>query len=121
MSDFSEAKISNWMERETLAEYLLPLCVRYDVKWRGHGIIYVDHEQYNVATAEMILADLSSCLGVSKKLVRSRLIEFGWLNDARSSLHVRDATARVIGNLDLSAAEESEWDVPEMDHGNYQN
>lgn len=121
MSDSSEAKIANWMERETLAEYLVPLCVRYDVKWRGHGIIYVDHEQYNVATAQMILADLSSCLGVSKKLVRSRLMELGWLNDARSALPVRDATARVIDKLEFLVEEESEWDLPGMDNGNYQD
>ncbi|HBO4336422.1 hypothetical protein ACQYZX_24205 [Pseudomonas aeruginosa] len=115
MSDSNEAKIANWMEKETLAEHLEPLLERYDVKYRGHGIIYVDHEQYNIVTIQQILADLSSYLGVSKELIRSRLIELGWLIDARRVLPVRDSAARVIDNLESWAADEPEEDDPEMD------
>ena len=77
MSDSSGAEISQWMVKETLAEHLMPLLARYDVKWRGHGVIYVDHEQYNIITAHRILADLSASLGVPIQLVRSRLVDLG--------------------------------------------
>ncbi|MFV3330937.1 hypothetical protein ACNFIA_08400 [Pseudomonas sp. NY15437] len=115
MSDSNEAKIANWMEKETLAEHLEPLLERYDVKYRGHGVIYVDHEQYNIVTIQQILADLSSYLGVSKELIRSRLIELGWLIDVRRVLHVRDGAARVIHNLESCAVDEPGEDDPEMD------
>lgn len=118
MSDSNEAKVANWMEKETLAEHLEPLRERYDVKYRGHGIIYIDHEQYNIVTAQKILADLSSYLGVSKELIRSRLIELGWLIDVRSVLPVRDGAARVIDKLESLAADEPEEDDPEMDEEN---
>ncbi|HBO3966217.1 TPA: hypothetical protein L4T57_004294 [Pseudomonas aeruginosa] len=115
MSDSNEAKVAKWMEKETLAEHLGPLLERYDVKYRGHGIIYVDHEQYNILTIQQILADMSSYLGVSKELIRSRLIDFGWLIDVRRVLPVRDSAARVIDNLESWAADEPEENDPEMD------
>ena len=115
MSDSNEAKVAKWMEKETLAEHLEPLRERYDVKYRGHGVIYVDHEQYNIVTAQRILADLSAYLGVSKELIRSRLIELGWLIDVRSVLPVRDGVARVIDKLESWAADAPEEDDPEMD------
>lgn len=113
MSNPYEVKVAKWMEKETLAEQLEPLCERYDVKYRGHGIIYVDHEQYNILTAQKILADLSACLGVSKELIRCRLIELGWLIDVRSVLPVEDGVACVINKLGAGAADTLEKDGPE--------
>lgn len=110
MSDSSGAEISQWMVKETLAEHLTPLLALYDVKWRGHGVIYVDHEQYNIITAHRILADLSASLGVPIQLVRSRLVDLGWFNDVRSTLPVRDGVARVIEKLASSEADEPEED-----------
>jgi hypothetical protein len=114
MSDLGETKVANWMEKEILAEHLEPLRDRYDVKYRGHGIIYVDHEQYNILTAEKILADLSACLGASKELIRSRLIELGWLIDVRSDLSVGDGFAHVINKLEFWGADAPEEDDPEV-------
>jgi hypothetical protein len=113
MSELNGSEISHWMVEETLAEHLEPLLARYDVKWRGHGVIYVDHEQYNINTAHRILADLSASLGVPIQLVRTRLIELGWLNDVRSTLPVRDGVARVIGKLESWESSEPEEDDPE--------
>jgi hypothetical protein len=113
MSDSNGAEISQWMARETLAEHLAPLLSRYDVKWRGHGVIYVDHEQYNIITAHRILADLSASLGVPIQLVRSRLVDLGWFNDVRSTLPVRDGIARIIDKLPSWEADEPEDDDPE--------
>lgn len=83
MADSSAPKVPNWMEARTLAEHLVPLLEHYDVKWRGHGFVYVNHENYNIVTAHQILADLSTDLGVSVPQVRSRLVALGWLNDVR--------------------------------------
>jgi hypothetical protein len=115
MGDSNGAKVAEWMTAETLAEHLVPLLEHYDVKWRGHGLIYVDHEQYNIVTAQRILADLSACLGVSIELVRSRLIELGWLTDARSTLRVRDYVACVIDKQEPWSTYVPEVDDPEMD------
>jgi hypothetical protein len=113
MSDSNGAEISQWMLKDTLAEHLEPLLARYDVKWRGHGVIYVNHEQYNISTAHRILADLSASLGAPIHLVRSRLVELGWLNDVRSTLPVRDGVARVIDKLASWESIESAEDDPE--------
>lgn len=117
MSDSNGPKGAEWMAAETLAEQLLPLLDRYDIKWRGHGLIYVDHEQYNIATAHRVLADLSSRLGVSHHLVRSRLIELGWFNDARDTLPVRGGDTYVINQLGSCAAIGQRRNDPEMDEG----
>ncbi|VVP43999.1 hypothetical protein PS862_05036 [Pseudomonas fluorescens] len=110
MSDSNGEEISYWMAKETLAEHLAPLLVHYDVKWRGHGVIYVDHEQYNIDTAHRVLADLSASLGVPIPLVRSRLVDLGWFNDVRSILPVRDGVARVIDKLASWEADDPETD-----------
>ena len=55
---------------------------------------------------------MSSYLGVSKELIRSRLIDFGWLIDVRRVLPVRDSAARVIDNLESWAADEPEENAP---------
>ncbi|AZF54418.1 hypothetical protein C4J85_3950 [Pseudomonas sp. R4-34-07] len=83
MADSFVPKVPDWMDARTLAEHLVPLLEYYDVKWRGHGFIYVNHESYNIVTAQQILADLSTDLGVSVHEVHSRLIALGWLNDVR--------------------------------------
>ncbi|MBI6750380.1 hypothetical protein [Pseudomonas syringae] len=113
MSDSSGAEISQWMVKETLAEHLAPLLARYDVKWRGHGVIYVDHEQYNIKTAHCILAELSASLDVPIQLVRSRLVDLGWFNDVRSTLPVHDRVTRMIDKLTSWEADEPEEDDPE--------
>ena len=113
MCDSGGATVGQWMEVETLAEHLTPLLALYDVKWRGHGVIYVDHEQYNIITAHRILADLSASLGVPIQLVRSRLVDLGWFNDVRRTFPVRDGVARVIDKLASWETDEPEEDDPE--------
>lgn len=113
MCDSGGAAVGQWMEVETLAEYLMPLLALYDVKWRGHGVIYVDHEQYNIITAHMILTDLSVSLGVPIQLIRSRLVDLGWFNDVRSTPPVCKGIARIIDKLPSWEADESEEDDPE--------
>lgn len=113
MSDSSGAEISQWMVEEALAAHLAPLLERHDVKWRGHGHIYVDYQHDNIYTAHIILTELSANLGVPVQLIRSRLVELGWLNDVRSTLPVRDGVARVIDTLASWESSESEEDDPE--------
>jgi len=113
MSDLNGSEISHWMVKEKLAEHLEPLLARYDVKWRGHGVIYVDHEQYNISTAHRILADLSASLGVPIHLVRSRLVELGWFNDVRSKLAVRERVVQVVDEIKSWDADENEEDDSE--------
>ncbi|WP_419735653.1 hypothetical protein [Pseudomonas sp. COR18] len=114
MDDLSEAKVAQWMQSETLAEHLIPLLDRYDVKWRGHGVIYVDHEEYNIHTAHMIVTDLSATFGVSAELVRSRLIELQLLRDVRDILPVRDQAARIVARMPSRADDASDEDHCDM-------
>jgi len=99
MSDLTGPETSHWMRKETLAAHLVPLLERYDVKWRGHGVIYVDHEHYNIQTLHQILAVLSVDLGVPTQAIRSRLIELGWLNDVRSVLPAKSRVEHVVDSL----------------------
>ncbi|MNU97765.1 hypothetical protein D3C71_878530 [compost metagenome] len=110
MTDSNGAELSQWMVKETLAEHLAPLLTRYDVKWRGHGVIYVDHEQYNISTAHRVLTDLSASLGVPVQLVRSRLVELGWFNDVRNALPVQDRVVRMVDDMKSWEADEEEED-----------
>lgn len=111
----------DWTAPETLEKQLRPLLKHYDVKDRGHGLIYVDHQQYNIVTAYRILGDLSTSLGVPASLIRNRLIELGWFNDARSTLPVRESVERVVDRLqpwkgcwpdieDFELDEDPDWD-----------
>lgn len=115
MSDSNKDRASNWMERETLAKHLEHLLEKYDVKYRGHGRIYINHEHYNILTAEKIISDLRTILGVSKDLIRSRLIELGWLNDVRLPIRAQDGAALFIEKLESFAADELEENDPETD------
>lgn len=115
MGDSSEAKVVQWMQPETLAEHLIPLLKQYDVKWRGHGVIYVDHEQYNINTAHMIVLDLSVSFGVSTQLVRSRLVELELLKDVRSILPVGDEVARIVDRMPFRMDDASDKDNFELD------
>lgn len=113
MSDSNGAKAAQWMAAETLEEHLEPLLKHYDVKWRGHGRIYVDHEQYNIVPAHRILTDLSARLGVPIQRVHSRLVELGWLIDVRSALpDPNEAVRAAVKERAWAAAHE---DAPEMD------
>jgi len=96
VSDFVGVEIPQWMIKETLWEHLEPLLKKYDVKWRGHGHIYVDHQHGNVSTADTIAAELSMTLSVPAELIRSRLIEFEWLIDVRSISPAQDRLTRVV-------------------------
>lgn len=116
MTDSIETKVMQWMEPETLAEHLIPLLERYDVKNRGHGVIYVDHEQYNIRTAHMIVTELSVSLGVSAQLVRTRLVELGLLNDVRSILPIQNEVARIVDRIPFrtdDASDEEHWELDE--------
>lgn len=113
MNESSGAEISQWMVKETLAEHLTPLLAHYDVKWRGHGVIYVDHQQYNIITAHRILADLSASLGVPIEMVRSRLVDLGWLNDIRRTFPARLGVASIIDKFASWESAQPDEDVPE--------
>lgn len=110
---------SQWMAKETLAEYLAPLLDHYEVKWRGHGVIYVDHQDDNIQIAERILYRLSTTLGVPIGEVRSRLVELGWLNDVRHVTPIRNEVVRVFEDRGLWSTDDPEEDDPETneDHG----
>jgi hypothetical protein len=99
-----------WMEAECLAEHVMALREKHNVKWRRHGLIYVDHQPDNITTVNIILAELSKRLGVPSQLIRSRLIALEWLNDARYT-----STPRVAASLCPSTAAASEVDAFEMD------
>jgi hypothetical protein len=58
-----------WMEAEDLAEHVMALLEKYDVKWRRHGLIYVDHQPGNITTVNIILAELSNRFGVPSQLI----------------------------------------------------
>lgn len=121
MTDSCGTRGVEWMEANALEKALRPLLEHYDVKDRGHGLIYVDHQQYNIVTAHRILGDLSALLGVPAPLIRNRLIELGWFNDARSALSVRESVVRVVDRLqpwtgywsdieDFEVEEGADWD-----------
>lgn len=84
-SDFicGETAGAQWAQERVLARHLKPLLELYDLKWRGHGHVYVDHQEHNVLAASMILADLSIIFGVPSAVIRARLIELEWLRDVR--------------------------------------
>lgn len=75
--------MTSWISAEAMAQRLAPLLERYDVKGRGHGVIYVDHEPHNIVTAQVIVADLSASFDVPQAQVRERLVELGLLKDVR--------------------------------------
>jgi hypothetical protein len=79
----SEAVDFHWAQERVLAHHLKPLLALYDLKWRGHGHVYVDHQEHNVLAASKVLADMSVILGVPSAVIRARLIELGWLRDVR--------------------------------------
>ncbi|MCY1267815.1 hypothetical protein D9M68_101940 [compost metagenome] len=76
---------AQWAQERVLAHHLKPLLELYDLKWRGHGHVYVDHQEHNVLAASMVLADLGAILGVPSAMIRARLIELGWLRDVRDT------------------------------------
>lgn len=119
MGDASEEKVVQlqWMAAETLADHLVPLLKHHDVKCRGHGLIYIDHQHCNISTVHQLLVDLSISLGAPISLVRSRLVELGWLNDVRSSLPIQNNVRRVVERTApwaLDSDEEDEGDDPDM-------
>lgn len=99
MSDLTGPEMPQWTRRETLAAYLVPLLDRHDVKWRGHGIIYVDYQRDNIHTLHQILTALSVEFGVSSQAVRVRLIELGWLRDIRRDRTAKHSVEHVVGSL----------------------
>lgn len=103
-----------WMEAEGLAEHVMELLDKYNVKWRRSGLIYVDHQPDNITTVNILLAELSKRLGVPSQLIRSRLIELEWLNDARYTT-ARDDAPRVAASLSPSTAAFSEEGAFETD------
>ncbi|MFP3515028.1 hypothetical protein SB766_02290 [Pseudomonas sp. SIMBA_077] len=96
VSDADDAHSMQRIDPQALAQHLWPLLERYDVKNRGYGLIYVDHEYYNIDTANKILMGLSASLDVPVALVRARLLDLGWLNDVRSTLPGRNDAARIV-------------------------
>ncbi|TFY94553.1 hypothetical protein DYL61_08765 [Pseudomonas nabeulensis] len=121
MADASEEKGEQWqwMAAENLADHLVPLLKHHDVKWRGHGIIYIDHQHDNICIAQQLLVDLSISLGAPISLVRSRLVELGWLKDIRSALPIQNNVRRGVESLapwalDSDEEDEDEEDDPDM-------
>lgn len=110
MSDSHE----RWKEVESLAEHVMDLLDKYEVKWRRYGLVYVDHQPVNITTVNILLVELSKRLGVPRSLIRSRLIDLGWLNDTRYG-SARDDFLRVAVNLCPPATEISEVDWFEID------
>lgn len=87
---------------EALAQHLLPLLAAYDVKWRGHGVIYVDDEPYNIETAQRIIADLGRTLSLPAASVRQRLIDAHLLRDVRRRPAPANPAQRVVAQLAAS-------------------
>lgn len=114
MGDSNGEKFVQWMVAETLAEHLEPILKHHDVKWRGYGVIYIDHQHYNIYTAHQVLVDLSISIGAPIQLVRSRLVELGWLNDVRSALPIQNDVTRVVERLASRPLDAQEEDDPDM-------
>lgn len=87
---------SEWMLPEFLAKHLHPILKKHDIKWRGHGHIYIDHQNCNIMTANIVLSELSVTLSIPKESVRKRLIELGWLNDDRKISLARDYLPKIL-------------------------
>ncbi|MEE1920497.1 hypothetical protein V0R50_08600 [Pseudomonas sp. 148P] len=85
-SSCDEALGAQWSEEKVLARYLKPLLDHYDLKWRGRGWIYVDHQEENILAANKVVSDLSVALGVPSASIRARLTELKWLRDDRNIL-----------------------------------
>ncbi|MEE4691356.1 hypothetical protein V2K77_14845 [Pseudomonas alliivorans] len=116
MGNIGQGKIVNWMQPQTLAKHLIPLLEEYDVKWRGHGMIYVNHEPYNINTAHKIITDLSVKFGVSANLVRARLIELELLKDVRHFLSLQDKAKRVFIETPSRGDDSSDEDSSESEN-----
>lgn len=107
MGDSNGVEVAEWITAETLAEHLGPLLERYDVRDRNHGIIYVDYQPGNIETAQRILTDLSVHFVVPTQVIRSKLIDFNLLIDARSSLpNPNDAVRAALKQRAWAAAQE---------------
>lgn len=87
---------------ETLARHLLPLLEVYDVKWRGHGVIYVDDTSWNIESATRLIAELGMRLGLPAEIVRRRLIEANLLRDVRRQPMPGNPAQRVVAQLAAS-------------------
>ena len=87
---------------EALAQHLAPLLAAYEVKWRGHGVIYVDDEPYNIETAQRIIADLGRTLSLPAATVRQRLIGAQLLRDVRQRPAPANPAQRLVAQLAAS-------------------
>ena len=87
---------------EALAQHLAPLLATYEVKWRGHGVIYVDDEPYNIETAQRIIADLGRTLSLPAATVRQRLIDAQLLRDVRQRPAPVNPAQRMVAQLAAS-------------------
>jgi len=111
MSDLTGLEIS----RQTLEAHLKPVLERYDVKWRGHGVIYVDYEHYNIQTLSLILNDLSRDLGVSAQVISSRLVELGLLNDVRGVQPAKNRVEHIVDSILHRKEKDIDTDVDDFE------
>lgn len=65
------------------------LLQEHDIKWRGHGDLFVDQQGGNIESAEKVIAQLSASFGYPSAIVRARVIDLGWLKDVRPAKPAR--------------------------------
>ncbi|MFY0995875.1 MULTISPECIES: ImmA/IrrE family metallo-endopeptidase [Pseudomonas] len=68
-----------------LLERLALLTVIYNIRNRGHGLLYLDHQPVNYRSFRLVSDNLSHHFHVSKTAIRLRLSRLGLLVDARTS------------------------------------
>lgn len=110
-----------WANSESLAEHIMTLLEKYDVKWRRYGLIYVDHQPGNITVVNILLAELSKRLGVPSPLIRARLIELKWLNDTRYTSGSDGAERVAVSLCSLETKSFGVDDEDELDYKKYEN
>jgi hypothetical protein len=78
-----EFAIGLLMPKHQILSAVRYLADQHEVKWRGHGIIYLDYEKYNYDTYITLVSEIAVLFQVSGQRVADRLKELGVLNDVR--------------------------------------
>ncbi|WP_028741608.1 ImmA/IrrE family metallo-endopeptidase [Rhizobium leguminosarum] len=75
--------------------------VRFDIRDRGHGYIFVDDQPCNFLPYDQLLSSLSLYFEVSKQAIEIKLRKMGLLADQRKR-NQASPTARLLGNFTSS-------------------
>jgi len=84
------------LPKKYFLEEFIKLSIKYDVKDRGYGFLFLDNQQVNISTFMAISDELKKYFDVSRIAVKFRLKQLGLLNDdnTRKSKNCLDLTLK---------------------------